>query len=87
LSLACRIPKGFLLPTPPERRSPLSRETRDYPWDAHFPKVKKQEVPVEEIRRFDPGIRSFLNINRPEDVIRIQSLLTPLSSSTGEDPP
>jgi hypothetical protein len=49
--------------------------------------MKKQEVPVEEIRRFDPGIPSFLNINRPEDVIRFQSLLSPLSISTGEDIP
>jgi molybdopterin-guanine dinucleotide biosynthesis protein A len=52
-----------------------------------FPKVKKREVPAEEIRRFDPGIRSFLNINTPEDLTRIQSSSAPLSSSTGEDPP
>ena len=41
----CRIqPKSFLSASN-ERRSPLSREPRDYPWDAHF-----QSPPLSQIR-------------------------------------
>lgn len=52
-----------------------------------FPQVKKREVSTGEIRRFDPKLISFLNVNTPEDFTRIQSSSAPLSSATGEDPP
>ena len=37
-----------------------------------FHRVKKREVPPEEILSFDPQLASFLNINTPEDLDRIQ---------------
>jgi molybdopterin-guanine dinucleotide biosynthesis protein A len=39
-----------------------------------FPRVKKREVPAEEILSFDPQLLSFLNLNTPEDLTRIQAL-------------
>jgi molybdopterin-guanine dinucleotide biosynthesis protein A len=36
-----------------------------------FPRVKVREVPPEEIRAFDPGLKAFLNINTPEDLKRV----------------
>jgi molybdopterin-guanine dinucleotide biosynthesis protein A len=32
--------------------------------------VRVREVPSEEILPFDPGLKSFLNINTPEDLRR-----------------
>jgi molybdopterin-guanine dinucleotide biosynthesis protein A len=37
-----------------------------------FPRVKKREVPAEELIPFDPRMVSFLNLNTPEDLSRIQ---------------
>ncbi len=37
-----------------------------------FHRVKKREVSTEEILPFDPQMTSFLNLNTPEDVKRIQ---------------
>jgi molybdopterin-guanine dinucleotide biosynthesis protein A len=37
-----------------------------------FPRVKKKEVPAEEIIPFDPQMVSFFNLNTPEDLSRIQ---------------
>jgi molybdopterin-guanine dinucleotide biosynthesis protein A len=37
-----------------------------------FPRVKKKEVPAEQIIPFDPQMVSFLNLNTPEDLSRIQ---------------
>jgi len=37
-----------------------------------FHRVKKREVPTEEILPFDPHLASFLNLNTPEDLDRIQ---------------
>ena len=37
-----------------------------------FHRVKKREVPTEEILPFDPRLLSFLNLNTPEDLSRIQ---------------
>jgi len=37
-----------------------------------FHRVKKREVPTEEILSFDPRLESFLNLNTPEDLGRIQ---------------
>jgi molybdopterin-guanine dinucleotide biosynthesis protein A len=37
-----------------------------------FPRVKKREVLTEEIIPFDPQLVSFLNLNTPEDLSRIQ---------------
>ena len=39
-----------------------------------FHRVKKREIPPEEILPFDPQLRSFLNLNTPEDLARIQEL-------------
>jgi len=49
-----------------------------------FPQVKKREVSTEEIRRFDPGVRSFQNVNTPEDLARLQQISKP-ESSPGEE--
>jgi len=40
-----------------------------------FHRVKKREVPTEEILLFDPKLASFLNINTPEDLIRARDYL------------
>ena len=37
-----------------------------------FHRMKKREVPSEEISLFDPRLLSFLNLNTPEDLARIQ---------------
>ena len=39
-----------------------------------YHRVKKREVPTDEIRRFDPGLLSFLNLNTPEDLARLEEL-------------
>ena len=39
-----------------------------------FHRVKKREVPTEEILPLDPQLLSFLNLNTPEDLARIQGL-------------
>jgi len=39
-----------------------------------FHRVKKREVPTGEIINLDPTLSSFLNLNSPEDLSRIQSL-------------
>lgn len=33
-----------------------------------YRRVKKREILTEELRRFDPELRSFLNVNTPEDL-------------------
>jgi molybdopterin-guanine dinucleotide biosynthesis protein A len=45
-----------------------------------FPRVKKREVPAGEMLPFDPHLSSFLNLNSPEDLARIQSSLGKNSS-------
>jgi len=40
-----------------------------------FHRVKKREVPTEEILPFDPKLTSFLNVNTPEDLTRIKDYL------------
>ena len=40
-----------------------------------FPRVKKREVSTEEIRPLDPQLVSFLNINTPEDLARVEYYL------------
>ena len=42
--------------------------------------VRVRVVETEEIRRFDPDLRSFINVNTPEDYARVQQM-------TVEDPP
>jgi molybdopterin-guanine dinucleotide biosynthesis protein A len=42
-----------------------------------FHRVKKREVPTEEILPFDPQLLSFLNVNTPEDLARIRQLAEP----------
>jgi molybdopterin-guanine dinucleotide biosynthesis protein A len=41
-----------------------------------FHRVKKREVSGEEILLLDPQLASFLNLNTPEDLVRIQSILS-----------
>jgi molybdopterin-guanine dinucleotide biosynthesis protein A len=40
-----------------------------------FHRVKKREVPTEEILPFDPKLASFLNVNTPEDLALIKDYL------------
>jgi molybdenum cofactor guanylyltransferase len=42
-----------------------------------FDRVKKREVPPGEILPFDPRLLSFLNLNTPEDLVRVQELARP----------
>jgi molybdopterin-guanine dinucleotide biosynthesis protein A len=42
-----------------------------------FHRVKKKEVPTEEILPYDPELASFLNLNTPEDVARAKEYLGP----------
>ncbi len=37
-----------------------------------FPKVRKREVLPEEMLPFDPELKSFMNINTPEDLARLR---------------
>jgi molybdenum cofactor guanylyltransferase len=41
-----------------------------------FRKFKTREIPVDEIRRFDPEGRLFSNLNRPEDMRKIDPVGT-----------
>lgn len=42
-----------------------------------FHRVKMREVPAEEMNPFDPQLASFLNLNTPEDLSRIQTFFIP----------
>jgi len=42
-----------------------------------FHRVKKREVPTEEILPLDPKLASFLNLNTPEDIARAKEYLGP----------
>jgi len=41
-----------------------------------FRQVRTREVPESELRRFDPELRSFINLNRPTDLEKAQRLLS-----------
>ena len=36
--------------------------------------VRVRVVEVEELRRFDPDLHSFVNVNTPEDYARLQRM-------------
>lgn len=40
-----------------------------------FDDMRVREVPAEELRRFDPGLTSFLNANTPEQWVEVQRLV------------
>ncbi len=40
-----------------------------------YPKVRTREVDEAELRRVDPDLRSFLNVNRPEDLAAAAALI------------
>lgn len=40
-----------------------------------FASLRVREVAEEELRRVDPDLRSFLNLNRPEDVVSARRLI------------
>jgi molybdopterin-guanine dinucleotide biosynthesis protein A len=40
-----------------------------------FQRVKKREIPTEEILPLDPKLASFLNVNTPEDLARAEDYL------------
>jgi len=40
-----------------------------------FHRVKKREVPTQEILPLDPKLASFLNVNTPEDLARVKDFL------------
>ncbi len=42
---------------------------------AFFPDVRVHYVPEAAVRAWDPALRSFLNVNRPEDLARAQALM------------
>jgi molybdopterin-guanine dinucleotide biosynthesis protein A len=46
-----------------------------------FPRVKKREVPTDEILPLDPQLLSFLNVNTPEELARIHQLGNPESKA------
>jgi len=48
-----------------------SIHSREYQILKFFQKIKVRYVEEEEIRRIDPDLKSFFNINRPEDLERI----------------
>ncbi|MCZ7574815.1 MAG: NTP transferase domain-containing protein [Ardenticatenaceae bacterium] len=49
--------------------APIERQlaTGRYKITAFFPEVRVHEVGVDELRRFDPKLRSFVNANTPEE--------------------
>lgn len=47
-----------------------------------FPKVKVVEMPEQEVRRFDPDLLSFFNINNDADLKRAGEVLSPLKGPT-----
>lgn len=40
-----------------------------------FPKVKVKEIPEAQLRKVDPGLASFFNINTPEDLYASEKML------------
>ncbi len=42
-----------------------------------YHRAKKREVPPEEMRPFDPELLSFLNLNTPEDLARLDNTAQP----------
>ena len=64
---SCRPPMGRLLAQ--GRRQII----------AFFPQVRVRYVTGDEIDRFDPQRRSFVNVNTPQDWERVQRLLAPES--------
>jgi molybdopterin-guanine dinucleotide biosynthesis protein A len=48
-----------------------SLDSRAYQAMRFFQKIRVRYVDEDELRRFDPQLRSFLNINKPEDLDRL----------------
>jgi molybdopterin-guanine dinucleotide biosynthesis protein A len=48
-------------------------DSREYQVLRFFPKVSVRYVDENEIRRFDPELRSFFNVNRPQELGRINN--------------
>jgi molybdopterin-guanine dinucleotide biosynthesis protein A len=44
---------------------------------AWLPAVKVREMPAEEVSRYDPQFRSFVNVNTPDEFRRAEQLLRP----------
>jgi molybdopterin-guanine dinucleotide biosynthesis protein A len=42
-----------------------------------LPEVRVRTVEVEELRRFDPDLRSFVNVNTPKDYARLSATVPP----------
>jgi molybdopterin-guanine dinucleotide biosynthesis protein A len=40
-----------------------------------FEKVKTKRVEEEELKKFDPDFKSFININTKEDILNLQEIL------------
>ena len=51
-----------------------------------FRRVGTRAVPEPELRAVDPGLRSFLNLNRPDDVERVRGLLVSPGASGASAP-
>lgn len=50
-------------------------DSRNYQVFRFFHRVSVRYVEEEEIRRFDAGLRTFLNINRPEELIAVEEVI------------
>ena len=48
-------------------------DSRQYQIIRFFPSVSVRYVDEDEIRRFDPGLESFFNVNRPHEVRRLDN--------------
>jgi molybdopterin-guanine dinucleotide biosynthesis protein A len=52
-----------------------------------YPALRVREVPEEELRRVDRTLRSFLNVNRPEDLSAVLQVLGSNDRDQGETEP
>lgn len=66
----CALYRPSVLPVLEEQISRHNLRIRDV-----FQAVRTLEIGEEELRRFDPELVSFLNVNRPEDLERARRLL------------
>jgi molybdopterin-guanine dinucleotide biosynthesis protein A len=51
-----------------------------------FGKVRTREVSEEELRKIDPDLRSFLNLNRPADLQAAERMLRPKQDLDSREP-
>ena len=59
-------------------------ESRDYQIIKSFHKIRVRYLEEQDIRAFDPDLKSFLNVNSPKELLEAQKLAFP-SQGNGED--